>query len=663
MLEVTSFIFHRKDTYSMRINYILFFFWIANLHAQTDTTVVIMDINPTPVKIHSLSEGLSVQQFGEAELSRYQGASVGDLLQRESGVFIKQYGLGMLGTASNRGSGAAHTAILWEGVNILNPMLGQSDLSLLPIAFMDQVMVRNGGGSALEGNNAIGGAVNLRSTTDFHSGWQLKGQFQIGSFGDSRQQFRLGYGGKNYAGSLRAFYQRANNNFRYRDNNAFGYPKPWVRQSNSMQESWGVMQENSLKVGTSHFFDLKNWFQKSYRQIPPNLLQTIGDQEQQWDDAFRNILSWKYLDPKNRCHWTVKNAFILERLDYESQVLRSESRLFSNSTNFIFLKILSNIESVNSSILRINAEHLYQSAVSSTYAQGQHQLGLSVVYSKETPKWLLNLIGRAQWVDDKFLRPAIDINGRYKLLKERNDDSRTGFIHNVFLQAAVSYNYRYPTLNDRFWQPGGNPDLLPEYALSSDLSISIENQLGRYFWQNIALGGYSNYVEHWIQWSPDANSGFWRPQNIATVWARGMEGKWDLHIGKQDKKAIKMDVGASYYLNIAKRQQDLELDLQNKQLIYTPQHSVLGRFDLSWQHFSLSYRHNFNSLRYLDNANEEFLSGYQIGWLQARYVLKIKRISLDFQASVDNVWGAEYQVVANRAMPRQNFQLGVFVGW
>ena len=44
---------------------------------------------------------------------------------------------------------------------------------------------------------------------------------------------------------------------------------------------------------------------------------------------------------------------------------------------------------------------------------------------------------------------------------------------NVVLKASVARNYRYPTLNDRYYQPGGNPDLRPEHGFTYDGGISF----------------------------------------------------------------------------------------------------------------------------------------------------------------------------------------------
>ncbi len=57
-------------------------------------------------------------------------ASMAEWLGRENGVFIKNYGPGNIATITQRGLGAAHTAVLWHGINIQNNTLGTIDFAL-----------------------------------------------------------------------------------------------------------------------------------------------------------------------------------------------------------------------------------------------------------------------------------------------------------------------------------------------------------------------------------------------------------------------------------------------------------------------------------------------------------------------------------------------------
>ena len=75
----------------------------------------------------------------------YEQSTLADLLTQQSSIFIKGYGLGNLATSSFRGAGAAHTMVVWNGFNLQSPTSGQLDLSLIPVAFLDEVAIQYGG--------------------------------------------------------------------------------------------------------------------------------------------------------------------------------------------------------------------------------------------------------------------------------------------------------------------------------------------------------------------------------------------------------------------------------------------------------------------------------------------------------------------------------------
>ena len=81
----------------------------------------------------------------------------------------------------------------------------------------------------------------------------------------------------------------------------------------------------------------------------------------------------------------------------------------------------------------------------------------------------------------------------------------------------VSKNYRVPTINDLFWQPGGNLDLVPESSYQLDFGQEFNyKSLGA------KLNGYYIKTKDMIQWIPD-NTGLFRPRNINEVINYGVE--------------------------------------------------------------------------------------------------------------------------------------------
>ena len=66
-------------------------------------------------------------------------------------------------------------------------------------------------------------------------------------------------------------------------------------------------------------------------------------------------------------------------------------------------------------------------------------------------------------------------------------------------KASVSRNYRYPTLNDLYFQPGGNTDLVPESGFSYDGGISFAiGKEGVYSLHGEATW-FDSYIDDWIR--------------------------------------------------------------------------------------------------------------------------------------------------------------------
>ncbi len=85
------------------------------------------------------------------------------------------------------------------------------------------------------------------------------------------------------------------------------------------------------------------------------------------------------------------------------------------------------------------------------------------------------------------------------------------------LKASAARAFRMPTLNDRYWQLGGNPDLRPETAWSADLGAAFTAAARR-----AEVTAFATTARDQIVWSPTA-AGFWAPQNVARTRALGLE--------------------------------------------------------------------------------------------------------------------------------------------
>ena len=86
--------------------------------------------------------------------------------------------------------------------------------------------------------------------------------------------------------------------------------------------------------------------------------------------------------------------------------------------------------------------------------------------------------------------------------------------------------FRLPTMNDLFWSPGGNPDLIPESGWDLKASFSLQNK------HNIfKLEAFAGKLNNGIIWRP--NGLFWQPINEFLITRYGMNSSWQISWSSQ----------------------------------------------------------------------------------------------------------------------------------
>ena len=110
----------------------------AQLHKDTVKSLALIEV--TSSRLVNFSIGTKIYSIDSNIINQYKSGNLATLLENESQLFIKSYGIGNLATPSFRGSGASHTAILWNNFNLNSPLTGQLDLSLLPNNFINNII-------------------------------------------------------------------------------------------------------------------------------------------------------------------------------------------------------------------------------------------------------------------------------------------------------------------------------------------------------------------------------------------------------------------------------------------------------------------------------------------------------------------------------------------
>ncbi len=136
--------------------------------------------------------------FTRADIDRLQPTSITDLLSRVPGVQVAPTGgRGSLPGIFIRGTKAAQSLVLVDGVRIANATSGDSGLQFLDVDQIERVEVLRGSRSAVYGSDAIGGVIQIFTRRNNTPGLQPRLRIAAGS--NQTVQRSLGLSGGNDA--------------------------------------------------------------------------------------------------------------------------------------------------------------------------------------------------------------------------------------------------------------------------------------------------------------------------------------------------------------------------------------------------------------------------------------------------------------------------------
>lgn len=556
--------------------------------------------------------------FGGKEQQLVQSGNVADALQESSAVFLKSYGPGSLTTSSIRGAGASHTLVLWNNLPIQNPFLGLLDLSLLDTWAVDEVKLQKGGNSAMWGSGAIGGTISMLQKNQNQDQVRFENDFTTASFGRLQEKAKLSLGLDNLRLITSLSTLRAKNNFPYHLSNG-----ELRNQSNAQQVQTNLNQDFYYSLNQKNEVSLHYWRSWAKRQNPPTTVQNKSE-AYQIDKADRFSAQWKRLSDSNRL--VVNIGYFVESLDYFDPLIKTES--LTDFTTFV--ADINNEVNVGSCRTLSYGFSQYNTHVASpsNYAFSVSE-SRSAVFIRYRYKWF-QFSGRQEFVDDRFL-PFLPSTALELPLNKV-----------VLLKAKISRNYRLPTLNDRYWQNAGNPDLLPESGWSQEAGLHYKTD-GLYF----SLSGFNRIVNNWIQWTILDGNNLFKPYNLNKVLSRGLELE-----AAYEVKAIRL-IGQYNLLRSTNTKAVIYPKIQvGDQLFYTPMHTGLLSIQLNYQKYQLSYQQRFVSASLGLNEN---LNAYTTGDLMVNASFKWIKLRI----GILNMWNTQYRVIERRPMPGRNYEIGL----
>lgn len=562
----------------------------------------------------------------------------------QSNVYVKSYGLGSSATTSIRGGSAGHTQVMWNGLAIQNPMLGQLDFSLIPIGFVDDLSIAFGGNTAPWGSGSIGGTVFINNLPQITTGWSAKVRSELGHFGWWDQQAKLTFGKGDFQSVTRFFHQQATNDFEYEQ--APGLPKR--KQTNAALHQNGLMQEFYWNTNPRQFWSARVWLQETEREIPPRMVQTRSLAEQA-DRFIRTNIQWKNIQSSGVL--TIKGGVFKEDQDYKDP-------LAGLTTSNDFWKSIAEIDQSwhlsDQQQLQIGTNHTWLQSSAGAYQQSRHQhrTAAFLLYRHHIGTWEAQFNLRQTLVDGAFV-PIVPSLG---ITTKIND--------HFSVNGKVSRNYRLPTLNDLYWQPGGNPSLLPEKGWSQEIGINLFLQASQASQNGTSKSTgqlqysatlFNRTIKDWIQWAVVDGQPFYAPHNITKVHSWGIEQRIKAH-QNWGKTKLNWQLGYDYISSTYQQAVETPKFDKGAQLAYTPVHQWFSQLNFQFHTASLSYLHRYTGG--VDTFNFTQLAPYHIGAVQLNYLLKKHRWNAQLFINIENIWDQQYQVIEYRAMPGRYGRIG-----
>jgi iron complex outermembrane receptor protein len=233
----------------------------------------------------------------------------------------------------------------------------------------------------------------------------------------------------------------------------------------------------------------------------------------------------------------------------------------------------------------------------------------------------------------------------------------------LLLKGNLARNYHQPTLNDLYWQPGGNPDLLPEHGFTMEAGLEYQVILAGHLIRT-ELTTYRSDIKDWIIWIPGFR-GYWEPRNIARVRSSGLEYAFRIH---GHYHAIGYKLMGTYAFTQSVNEGDPMVwgdQSYGKQLVYIPLHSGNLMVHVSYRDFYITYQYNAYGERYTTSSNDLSsryrLSPYYMNNLILGWNVDLRRIYMNAELRVYNLFNESYNSVLHRPMPGRNYSLVMMI--
>jgi len=577
----------------------------VNALAQTDESTI-DEVNLQgrflSVPYNDVNENVTV--ITKQQIQNSPATSIDELLQFHSGLDIKRRGSnGVQSDITIRGSSFEQVLILVNGIRMNDSQTGHNTFNLpFDISAVERVEIMKGSSAKLYGQNVYAGVINI--VTKSSSEEQVTVKAQGGDFKTYDLSAAATFGSEKFT-NLLTISNGASDGYRY----------------NSDYQIKNFFYQNKLKLNDGSLSFQAGFSEKKFGA---NGFYASPTAINQYEETQASVVSLQYQQRFNKL--SVNSSVYWRRGQDMYLFIRQNPSYYRN------MHIGDNVggtvnASYESSIGTTNVGVDYRKEYLVSSNLGDRNRDVTQVFFDHQFKFFnqkLEINPGASWANysgKNFFYPGMDV----------------GFIfnpnHKVF--GAVSKGFRIPTFTDLYYKSPaeiGNPDLVPESAISSELGYRFQNEkiLAK-------VSGFIRNTDNGIDWLKETPESPWKAENVGKINLKGFE----MEFKHQLFSFLNYRLGYTYLDNQYKNEELSRYALQNLR------HQFVAQVDVKF----LKYFSNQLIYKYSERVN---LGSYNVLDEQINFRYK----DLNFYVLINNLTNTKYVETNLVPMPGRWFHVG-----
>jgi iron complex outermembrane receptor protein len=584
----------------------------------------------------------NITKIDSVTLMRYEGDDLATLLQSVSSVIVRRYGNNGLASVSIRGMSGNHTLVTWNGLSVTAPGTGQIDFAVIPVFAASSVLITAGGSDLQDITGSIGGKVELLSEPSFCRSTEGSLTLSAGSNGEYASSLMVRSGNEKVSLNLSLWGGKAENDFLFINNNAPGGDAE-ERRTNASSACGGIMTDLSYRF-TRSLLTAHLWYNDTNRDLPgpvTEIQQNFG--ENQRDRSVRSVIKYSTTPGRMTAEITAGESYDINLYNNASFDLEGDNR-----SEIYMLRTRLGYRFSDKAEVIFTAGDEYQRARSLSYeTTDQRNVFSSSLAARYSPVTRLKLILQARQivVAGTNVMPEFTAGATYLL-------SANG---KHVIKASMSHNSKLPCLNDLYWIPGGNRDLIPERATGGEAGYSLVSIAPSGLRSSVDITLHASRVNDLIQWAP-GETGLWSAENISSVNVTGIESRAGAEL-PVNKGKVNAYINYAFTRSVIAASDMLYDGSTGKQLIYTPLHHLNINMNAAWRFIRAGMTAVYESKRYTTSDNSEWLSPAFLADGNLGAVLKVHKSMITVDLKVNNIFNTSVESVQYYPMPMRTYTL------